>query len=91
MEPIGNLQLVASNLLKAGKRRVKRLKARHLSQIAQAEIVRLFAAHQSYDDVADKMDMPGLTGRTVSEVLHLAQLRKSPVAASLPFMARRVA
>ena len=74
----GKLYLLESVALKPGKRSVKRLKARHLSALTKQIIIDKFAATESYDDVADAMQMPGLTGKTVSEVLHSMQLRKGP-------------
>ncbi len=73
-------QLVDPVLLKSGFRRKtpRRLKAKHLSEVARREIVRLFMIHESHDDVAQEMDMAGLPGRTVSEVLDVYQIRKPP-------------
>jgi hypothetical protein len=56
----------------------RRLKAKHLSLLTRAEIVRLFRAYESFDDVAQKVNLPGLTGRTVAEVLQASIMRMPP-------------
>ena len=69
----------------AGKRSAKRLKARHLSALTKKIIVEKFAAMQCARDVADSMDIPGLTGTTVSDVLHSFTIRKQPGTAQTMF------
>jgi hypothetical protein len=96
MESTTKPQLVDSVMLKAGFRRKspRRLKAKHLSEVARREIIRLFMSYESHDDVAREMDMPGLTGRTVSEVLDVYQMRKPPASEARlasPFVMRRTA
>ena len=81
--------LVQFNREIAGKQRIpRRLKAKHLAHSTRELIVRLFRSLESYDDVAREMDMPGLTGKTVCEVLDAWQMRMPP--ASARSMARRV-
>lgn len=89
-----SVHLVEGSMLKPGicrGKNPKRLKAKHLSEVARREIVRLFEVHQSFDDVAQLMSMPGLTGKTVSEVLHLCQMRKPPASAqsAMPYVVGR--
>ncbi len=60
---------------KNGNKLPRRLKARHLAQSTRELIVRLFASYESYDDVAREMGIPGLSGKTVSEVIHAWQIR----------------
>lgn len=73
-----NLQLVEATNSKVAKKLPKTLKARHLAPETRATIVRLFQARLSYADVALEMNVPGLSGRTVSEVLHAEVFRRPP-------------
>lgn len=65
----------------------KRLKAKHLSDSFRARIVSLFLVHESCDDVADVLrgEMPGLTGKTVLEVMVLERAGKPPALAAMAF------
>lgn len=60
--------------------RRKRLAARHISVTMRLYIVSLFDRLESHDAVADELrrEFPGITGRTIAEVLDLHQIRKMP-------------
>jgi hypothetical protein len=63
-----------------GKRRRKKLKARHLSELTKHLIIERFKAVQDHQEVADQMELPGLSARTVAAVIDADLLisRKPP-------------
>lgn len=77
-------QLVEMPGIKPGQKSVKRLKARHLSPLTKRIICDLFAAYESFDDVAKEMNVPGLNRSVISEVLHSVQIRKAPASEVRP-------
>lgn len=79
--PQPNTQAVEKPAHISGKVRGKvprRLKAKHLALSTRQMIVRLFRTYESYEDVAREMNVAGLSGKTVSEVIHAEQLRIPP-------------
>ena len=62
---------------KPGSRIPRRLKAKHLSEPTKRYIVERFEVLQSHDDVAREMEFPGLSGKTVSEVVDLFNVRRT--------------
>ncbi len=64
----------------SGKRKPKKLKVRHLSQLTRQQIVDRFAFNLDHDETATAMGIPGLTGRVVAAVLdaHHMESRKPP-------------
>lgn len=69
------------------KKQPKKLKVRHLSELSKRIIVERFAALLDYNEVAVSMEMPGLTGTTVSAVIaaHHLNSRKPPAGRTMAF------
>lgn len=77
MEPVQALQNTTQI---TGKKRRKKLKARHLSELTKRLIIERFKAVQDHQEVADGMELPGLSARTVAAVIDADLLisRKPP-------------
>lgn len=64
----------------AARKHPKKLKARHLSELAKRIIVERYSSLMDFDEVAASMRIPGLTGKTVANVVTCFMLttRKPP-------------
>jgi hypothetical protein len=72
-----------------GKKHPKKLKVRHLSELTKRIIIERYAGLMDCDEVASAMEIPGLTGRTVQNVLLASMLptRKPPASEGITTMA----
>jgi len=62
------------------KKQAKKLKVRHLSELTRRIIIERYTALMDFDEVAVAMQIPGLTGKTVANVITcgLLDTRKPP-------------
>jgi hypothetical protein len=77
----------------APKKQPKKLKVRHLSELTKRIIVERYASLMDFDEVAVVMEIPGLTGKTVCNVIASAILdtRKPPAREVTISQVRRIA
>jgi hypothetical protein len=77
----------------AAKKQPKKLKVRHLSELTKTIIIRRYHELMDFDEVAVAMNIPGLTGKTVANVVTcgLLDTRKPPSREIAIFQQRRLA
>jgi hypothetical protein len=75
------------------KKHPKKLKVRHLSELTKRIILDRYSSLMDFDEVAVAMEIPGLTGKTVANVIATFTLptRKPPAQAVTVMSMRRTA
>ena len=84
---------LAESIQQMPRKQAKKLKVRHLSELTRRIILDRYLALMDFDEVAVAMELPGLTGKTVANVVTVAMLgtRKPPAREVSAFSQRRAA